>query len=38
MEEKNCKCVDEKIVNETKEILNEYKQDNDNLLQIDNFL
>lgn len=34
MEEKNCKCIDEKIVNETKEILNQYKQDKDNLIQV----
>lgn len=34
MEEKNCKCIDKKIINETKEILNQYKQDKDNLIQI----
>lgn len=34
MEEKSCKCIDKKIVNETKEILNQYKQDKDNLIQI----
>lgn len=34
MEEKNCKCMDKKIVNETKAILNQYKQDKDNLVQV----
>lgn len=34
MEEKNCKCMDKRVTNETKEILNEYKQDKDNLIQI----
>lgn len=34
MEEKSCKCIENKIVNETKEILNGYKQDKDNLIQI----
>lgn len=34
MEEKSCKCIENKIADETKEILNQYKQDKDNLIQI----
>ncbi len=34
MEEKKCECIDKKIITETKEILNQYKQDKDNLIQI----
>lgn len=34
MVEKKCECIDKKITIETKEILNQYKQDKDNLIQI----